>query len=46
MPDPLFSMPMIEKFISFNTISHNSNLGLIHFVRDYHQLRDEVDADP
>ena len=35
MPDPLFSIPMIEKFISFNTISHNSNLGLIHFVRDY-----------
>lgn len=35
MHDPLFSIPMIEKFISFNTISHNnSNLGLIHFVRN------------
>lgn len=35
MQEKLFSIPMIEKFISFDTISRNSNLGLIHFVRDY-----------
>lgn len=35
MTEPLFSIPMIEKFISFDTISRNSNLPLIHFVRDY-----------
>ena len=37
MYDPLFSIPMIEKFIGFDTISRKSNLGLIHFVRDYLQ---------
>ena len=37
MQDPLFSIPMIEKFIGFDTVSRNSNLGLIHFVRDYLQ---------
>ena len=35
MTDPLFSIPMIERFIGFDTISRNSNLPLIHFVRDY-----------
>ncbi|MFV0244447.1 MAG: acetylornithine deacetylase [Qingshengfaniella sp.] len=35
MTDPLFSLPMIERFIGFDTISRNSNLPLIHFVRDY-----------
>lgn len=35
MQAPLFSIPMIEKFIGFDTISRNSNLGLVHFVRDF-----------
>ena len=35
MRDPLFSIPMIERFIGFNTVSQNSNLPLIHFVRDH-----------
>ena len=35
MTDPLFSISMIERFIGFDTISRNSNLPLIHFVRDY-----------
>ena len=35
MTGPLFSIPMIERFIGFDTISRNSNLPLIHFVRDY-----------
>lgn len=35
MNAPLFSIPMIEKFISFNTISRNSNLPLIRFVQQY-----------
>lgn len=34
-PGELFSLDMIEKFISFDTTSRNSNLPLIHFVRDY-----------
>ncbi len=35
MTEPLFSIPMIERFIGYDTISRNSNLPLIHFVRDY-----------
>ncbi len=35
MTNPLFSIEMIENFIEFNTISSNSNLPLIFFVRDY-----------
>jgi acetylornithine deacetylase len=31
----LFSVEMIERFISFDTTSRNSNLPLIHFVRDH-----------
>jgi acetylornithine deacetylase len=31
----LFSVDMIERFISFDTTSRNSNLPLIHFVRDH-----------
>ncbi len=31
----LFSLDMIERFISFDTTSRNSNLPLIHFVRDH-----------
>lgn len=34
-PGELFSLDMIEKFIGFDTTSRNSNLPLIHFVRDY-----------
>ena len=29
------TLEMIERFISFDTTSHKSNLPLIHFVRDY-----------
>lgn len=35
MTTPLSSLQMIERFISFDTTSRNSNLPLIHFVRDY-----------
>lgn len=35
MTDALFSIPMIDRFIGFDTISRNSNLPLIHWVRDY-----------
>ena len=35
MTAPLFSIPMIERFIGFDTTSRNSNLPLVHFVRDY-----------
>jgi acetylornithine deacetylase len=34
-PGELFSLDMIEKFIGFDTTSRDSNLPLIHFVRDY-----------
>lgn len=34
-PSALFSLDMIEKFISFDTTSRESNLPLIHFVRDH-----------
>ena len=33
--DALKSLEMIERFIGFDTTSRDSNLGLIHFVRDY-----------
>jgi len=42
-PDDLFSLDMIEKFIGFDTTSRNSNLPLIHFVRD-HLARLGVDS--
>ncbi|MGI9491052.1 MAG: acetylornithine deacetylase [Geminicoccaceae bacterium] len=31
----LFSLPIIDRFIGFDTTSRDSNLPLIHFVRDY-----------
>ena len=33
--DDLQSLEMIERFIGFDTTSRDSNLPLIHFVRDY-----------
>ncbi len=36
MTKPVYtSQEMLEKLISFDTISHNSNMELINFVRDY-----------
>lgn len=35
MADIYSPLEMLEKLISFNTVSHRSNLPLIHFVRDY-----------
>jgi acetylornithine deacetylase len=35
MPDTYTPLEMLEKLISFNTVSHRSNLPLIEFVEDY-----------
>lgn len=35
MPDTYTPVEMLEKLISFNTVSHRSNLPLIDFVEDY-----------
>lgn len=35
MASRMTSRDMIERLISFDTVSRESNLGLIHFVRDY-----------
>ena len=35
MPDTYTSYEMLEKLISFNTVSNRSNLALIDFVEDY-----------
>jgi acetylornithine deacetylase len=40
VPNPVLSTParaMIERLIAFNTVSRDSNLGLIEWVRDYLQ---------
>ena len=35
MADTYSPVEMLEKLISFNTVSHRSNLPLIDFVEDY-----------
>ena len=35
MPDTYTPLGMLEKLISFNTVSHRSNLPLIDFVEEY-----------
>ena len=39
------SRAMIERLINFNTVSRDSNLGLIECVRDYLQSMDPVALD-
>ncbi len=35
MADTYSPREMLDKLISFDTVSHRSNLPFIHFVRDY-----------